>query len=283
MTTTPVPASAADAPVRVTRPGRARLADGLAAAWRYRELLRSLVVRNLKVKYQRSALGFVWTLVNPLLTIAVLILVFTHVVKIRVPDYWAFLLSGYFVWNYTLQMLNTATYVLAEHAPLRRSVAFPSETLILASAASRFVEFAIELALALVALALVLHHGVPLAWVLLPVLIAMQILLVLGLVMPLATTSVFYADVQHALPVALMLLFYASPVFYPASMVPEAFRPLYFANPIAGLLTLYHTVLYEGRFPPPALLGGMAAASALIFLAGYAVFNRYKNVFAELA
>jgi homopolymeric O-antigen transport system permease protein len=278
MTTT-----ATDARVSTTRPGRAGLGGSLAEVWRYHELLRSLVVRNLKVKYQRSALGFVWTLVNPLLTIALLILVFTHVVKIRVPDYWAFLLSGYFVWNYTLQMLNTATYVLAEHAPLRRSVAFPSETLILASGASRFVEFAIELALALVALAIVRHAGVPAAWVLLPVLIVIQLLLVFGLVMPLATISVFYADVQHALPVALMLLFYASPVFYPATMVPDALRPLYFANPIAGLLTLYHTVLYEGRFPSRALLGGMAAASAVIFLAGYALFNRYKNVFAELA
>jgi ABC-type polysaccharide/polyol phosphate export permease len=66
--------------------------------WRYRELLHSLVVRNLKVKYQRSLLGFVWTLVNPLFTVAVLGVVFSQVVRIPLPHYWAFLLSGYFVW-----------------------------------------------------------------------------------------------------------------------------------------------------------------------------------------
>ena len=88
----------------------------LRRVWRYRELLHSLVVRNLKVKYQRSLLGFVWTLVNPLLTVAILVVVFSHVVRIQVPHYWAFLLSGYFVWNFMLQTLNTGTWIFAEHS-----------------------------------------------------------------------------------------------------------------------------------------------------------------------
>ncbi|HEU4699276.1 MAG TPA: ABC transporter permease [Gemmatimonadales bacterium] len=271
-------------PTRVTTPhADTDPAHALAEVWRFREFLRSLVVRNLKVKYQRSMLGFVWTLVNPLLTIGVLVVVFTHVVKIRVPDYWAFLLSGYFVWNYVIQMLGNATWVLAEHAPLRRSVAFPSEVLILGTAASRFAEFAIELGLALAALALFHHHGVPASWALLPVLLLVQVLLTLGLVLPLATLSAFYTDVQHALPVVLMLLFYASPVFYPAHLVPGTLHDLYFLNPLAGLLTLFHTVLFEGRWPSATLLGGMLAASVGLFLVGYALFNRSKAVFAELA
>jgi ABC-type polysaccharide/polyol phosphate export permease len=271
------------AAVTVTRPGaRPSPAQALREVWRFRELLRSLLVRNLKVKYQRSTLGFLWTLVNPLLTIGVLIAVFTHIVKIKVPDYWAFLLSGYFVWNYVIQMLNTATWVLAEHAPLRRSVAFPSEVLILGSAGSRFVEFAVEMLLSLAALAVFHHHGIPASWVLLPALLLIMVLLAIGLVLPLATLSAFYADVQHALPVALMLLFYASPVFYPAHLVPGAFRTLYFLNPVAGLLTLFHTVVFEGRWPSLALFGGMLAASTLFFLVGYGIFNRAKALFAEL-
>ncbi|HKI00689.1 MAG TPA: ABC transporter permease [Thermoanaerobaculia bacterium] len=250
--------------------------------WGARELLRSLAVRNLKVKYQRSTLGFAWTLINPLLTLTVLAAVFTHVVKIAVPHYWAFLLSGYFVWNYLLQMISTATYVLAEHAGLRRSVAFPSEVLVLSAAASRLAEFAVEMALVVAALAVCHHSGVPASFSLLPLLVLLLILLSLGLVLPLAVLAAFYNDVQHAVPILLMMLFYASPVFYPVRLVPEAVRRLYFLNPIAGLLTLYHQVLYEGRFPPPALLGGVAAASVLLFLIGYAIFNRYKTVLAEI-
>jgi lipopolysaccharide transport system permease protein len=253
-----------------------------AEVWQARELLRSLAARNLKVKYQRSALGFLWTLLNPLLTLSVLSAVFTHVVKIKVPDYWAFLLSGYFVWNYLLQMLSTATYVLAEHAGLRRSVAFPSEVLVLSAAASRLVEFVVELALVLAVLLALHHQGLPASFALLPLLVALQILLSLGLVMPLAILSVFYNDVQHAMPVVLMVLFYASPVFYPARLVPEGVRRLYLLNPIAGLLTLYHEVLYEGRFPSAILLAGVTGASVLLFFTGYAIFNRYKTVLAEI-
>jgi lipopolysaccharide transport system permease protein len=88
--------------------------------------------------------------------------------------------------------------------------------------------------------------------------------------------------VYHALPIALASLFYLSPVFYPASMVPEAFQTLYFLNPIAGLLTLYHDVVYAGHWPSSLLLAGTAAQAALCYVIGYAVFNRYAAVFPEV-
>src|SRR5690606_28754931 len=92
---------------------------------RYRELLRHLVVRNLKVKYSRSLLGLLWTLLNPLLTIGTLVAVFGYVVRIDVPSYWAFLVSGYFVWNFTSMVLNAGPRVLGENIALARSVRVP--------------------------------------------------------------------------------------------------------------------------------------------------------------
>jgi lipopolysaccharide transport system permease protein len=254
----------------------------LLRVWRYRELLRSLVIRNLKVKYQRSLLGFVWTLVNPLLTVTILVVVFSHVVRIQVPHYWAFLLSGYFVWNFMLQTLNTGTYIFAEHSRLTRSVAFPSEILVFGAAVSRLLEFLAEMALIVIALVVFHHHFVPTSLALLPVLILIQLLLVIGLALPIAALSVFYYDVYHALPIALTTLFYLSPVFYPAQMVPEMARPYYFLNPIAGLLTLYHDVVYAGQMPSLQLLGGMLAAAVIIYSLGYAIFNRYAAVFPEI-
>jgi ABC-type polysaccharide/polyol phosphate export permease len=117
---------------------------------------------------------------------------------------------------------------------------------------------------------------------LLPVLLVIQVLLVIGLALPIATLSVFYYDVQHALPIALTTLFYLSPVFYPAEMVPAAARQLYFLNPVAGLLTLYHQILYAGHMPSLSLLYGMIVAAVAIYAIGYAIFNRYASVFAEI-
>jgi len=263
-------------PRPIARPGRLR------QIWRYRELLRGLVVRNLKVKYQRSLLGFVWTLVNPLLTVSILVIVFSHVVRIELPHYWAFLLSGYFVWNFMLQTLNTGTWIFAEHSRLTRSVAFPSEILVFSAAGSRLIEFAAEISLILVGLILLHHHGIPDSYVLVPLLVVIQIVMAIGLALPIATLSVFYYDVYHALPIALTSLFYLSPVFYPASMVPEGIRTLYFLNPIAGLLTLYHEVVYAGQWPSIALLAGTTAQAVIVYAIGYAIFHRYAAVFAEI-
>ncbi|CAN5864239.1 ABC transporter permease [soil metagenome] len=254
----------------------------LQRVWRYRELLHSLVVRNLKVKYQRSLLGFVWTLVNPLFTVTVLGVVFSHVVRIPLPHYWAFLLSGYFVWNFALQTLNTGTYIFAEHSRLTRSVAFPSEILVFGAAGSRLIEFVAEIGLVVAVIAVFHHGGIPQSYALLPVLVLIQLLLVVGFALPIATLSVFYYDVYHALPIALTTLFYLSPVFYPATMVPEAARGLYFLNPIAGLLTLYHEVFYWGRMPSFHLLGGMLVAACTVYLVGYAIFRRYASIFPEI-
>jgi ABC-type polysaccharide/polyol phosphate export permease len=250
--------------------------------WRSRGLLANLVLRNLRVKYQRSVLGFVWTLLNPLLTVGVLIAVFRYVVRLEVPHYWAFLLSGYFVWSFTLQTLTAATTVLPDHAHLARSLPLPTEVLITATALSRLVEFLAELILVLALLTAFHHEGVPAGYLWLPVLIALQLLLVLGLTLPIATASAFFHDVQHALPIALMMLFYISPVFYPARLVPEAMRPFYQLNPFAGLLTAYQSALYDGRSPALGPLAVTAVEALLISGVGYGVFRRYRALLPEI-
>jgi ABC-type polysaccharide/polyol phosphate export permease len=266
-------------------------ADGLTAdpplsrlveLWHYRGLLRRLIIRNLMVKYQRSLLGFLWTLINPIVTLVVLIAVFSHVVRIPIPNYWAFLLSGYFVWNFTIQTLNMGTYIFAEHSKLLRTASFPSEILVFSAAIAKFIEFAAAMVLVLIALIAFHHNGVPLSFSILPLLVFIQLLVIVGMALLITSLSIFYYDVHHALPIALATLFYASPVFYPVSLVPEIIRPYYMLNPIAGLLKLFHLTIYEGSMPPISLLAGMLAYSAAIFLLGYAIFRRYETVYAEI-
>jgi len=255
----------------------------LAELWRYRELLRSLVVRDLKVKYQRSLLGLVWTLLNPLLTVMILVAVFSHVIRIDIGNYWAFLISGFFVWNFISQVLSHTTSLLSNHASLSRSVYFPREILVLSAALSKLVEFLIEIGLVLVVLIVFHHHFVPASWILFPVLVLIQLVLALGLMFPLAVISVLFYDVQHALPILITSLFYLTPVFYPVSMIPEHVRPFFYLNPFVGILDLYHTVLYEGAWPSLGLLSLETAAATAFLIVGYAVFTRYKRVCIEIA
>lgn len=265
-----------------TQASSLHIPGALADVWQYRELLRSLVGRNLKAKYQRSVLGFVWTLLNPLLMLAVLVGVFSYIIRIELKHYWAFLISGYFAWNYFSQMLNTGTYILAEHGRLARSVRFPAEVPVLAATLSRLVEFAVELSLLLLLLTLVHHQAIPASFAWLPLLVILQVLIALGMVLPLSILSVFFRDVEHALPVVLTVMFYLTPVFYGLDFVPEVIRPIFLLNPMAGLLTLYHQVLYEGVTPSPWLLAFTTAVALTIAPLGYAVFNRYKLVCAEI-
>lgn len=257
--------------------------SGLCDVWNFRNLLYRLVIRDLKVKYQRSLLGLLWTLLNPLLTSLLLILVFSYVVRIQVNHYWAFILSGYFVWNFVQQVLGNSATVMSQHASLRRSVAFPSEVLIFSVTVSKLVEFLIGMTLVLGVVVFFHHHSFPLSFVLFPVLVLIQVILLVGLMYPIATISVLFDDVQHALPIVIFTLFYITPIFYPVAMVPELLRPYYFMNPFAGLVTLYHVVVYEGQWPSLILLGTVFGEAIISYLIGNIVFNRYKYVCVEIA
>lgn len=263
----------------ITARSRGRASD----VWRFRDLFGSLVTRDLSAKYHSSVLGFLWTLLNPLIMLVVLASVFTRVIRVPIENYWAFLLSGYFVWNCAQQCFASATYVLQQHASLSRSAAFPSEVLPLSAATAKHFEFVIELALVVVVLAVFHHQGVPASLALLPMLILLQFVLVAGLMYPIAVLSVLFRDIQHALPLAITTLFYLSPVFYSTDLVPESVRGLYMINPFAGLLSLYHAVLFGGRLPSAAMLAWVTTLALASYGVGYAIFRRYKSLCVEVA
>ncbi|MBI3812112.1 MAG: ABC transporter permease [Nitrospirae bacterium] len=251
--------------------------------WAFRNLLRSLVVRDLKIKYQGSMIGIAWTLLNPLLTVAILVTVFSHVIRISVDHYWAFLLSGFFVWNFIQQNVFHATSVLQNHAALNRSVYFPREVLILGAMLTKFVEFLMEFAIVLILLAVFYYQTVPSSLILLPWIVLVLLMMTVGLMFPLAVMAVYFRDVQQAVPIAMMSLFYLSPIFYPVEMIPEAARPFYYLNPLVGLMRLFHVVVFQGAWPTMTLLASVSAVAFAVSLTGYLIFSRYKDVCVEIA
>ncbi len=243
----------------------------------------SLTGRELKVKYQRSALGLLWTLLNPLLMVLVFVMVFSSILRVRVDGFWAFLISGIFVWRFVSESINRTTSLLKTHAGLRRSVAFPSEILVFSTVLTKLVEFMIAMTIVLLALFFFYHHAVPATVLLLPYLIVLQALMTTGLMLPLAVFSVLYYDVEHAMPAIMRLWFFLTPIFYPVTMIPEELRPYFYLNPFVGLLQLYHMSLYEGVWPSWALLAGVSATALVIFLVGFWLFQKYKDVCVEIA
>ena len=253
-----------------------------AAGWQFRELFRQLVIRNLKVRYQRSGLGFLWLLVNPVLAVVILVVVFGEIVRLDVPHYWAFLISGYFAWVFVLHTLSTSVFVIPEHATMAKSVAVPADVFVLAATTSRLIEFVVEIGLVAVLLAVFHHHALPPSFLLLPLLTVLLLLLTLGLALPAVALSVFFRDLQHALPAALMMLMYVSPVFYPSDLVPSRLSTIYFLNPVALVITLFHEALYAGRMPSLLHLLAATVVAIGVYLVGYDIFRRKRDLFPEI-
>ena len=241
-----------------------------------------LIARNIKLKYQQSWLGLLWTIINPLMILAILLTVFTRVIRIEIVDYWAFLLSGYFAYHFISQATLAAASVLDEYAVMIRSVAVPRSATVLAAVTSRFIEFTIEFSLALILIALFHHHGLPLSFLWLPFLVVLMFTLTVGLSLMISALAVFYYDVRHMLPIALTALFYISPVIYSVSMVPEQYRTMYYLNPLAVLLDLLHITVYEGAAPPLDIFIACVLQVSIILWVGVRIFKHFDRQFAEV-
>ena len=254
----------------------------LASLWRFRYLTSVLIARNIKLKYQNSALGVLWTILNPLMIVVILLVVFTRVVRIDIAHYWAFLLSGYFAYHFFSQAVLAASGVLDEYAVMVRSVAIPRSTVVLAAVTSRFFDFVLEFALAVAAIGIFHHQGIPIGFLSLPLLMLLLFVLTFGIALMIAALAVFYYDVRHILPIALTALFYASPVFYSVAMIPEEYRVAYYLNPLAVLLDLLHSTGYGGAAPALELLLVSILQVAVIGAAGMSIFARLERAFAEV-
>lgn len=215
--------------------------------WRWRGLLRLLAVRDLVSRYRRSALGILWTLINPLLTTAVLWVVFQGFFRFQIPGipFIVYLLSGVLVVTFVQQGILGVGHSLVNHAPLLTRVYVPPEVMAAAHAASIGVNAAVSL-LPLLVIQLVSGVGIPVTVLLLPVLFVLMFGFVLGIGLVLAVLSIRYRDVLDLAGVSLVLLGYATPTFYPVSIVPDSYRVILELNPAYWYLDVFRHLAYAG-------------------------------------
>jgi ABC-type polysaccharide/polyol phosphate export permease len=260
--------------------------DSLQRLVRYRALAFSLVARELRARYRGSVLGFLWTFVNPLLTLAVYAFVFGIVMPgaraVDVEPYPLFLFCGLLPWIWFESAVAESSTSLTASGSLLRKVMFPAEILPLVTVLSGLVNFALGLVVySLVALAagrLVLTTSL----LLLPVVVAVQLVFSTGLALLLSSLSVHFRDLRDLLAHALRLWFFGTPIIYSYAQAPERLRWVLDLNPLTPLVVAYQTVLFGPGSPPglrPLTTSAVVALASLIV--GYGVFDRLRDTFAE--
>jgi len=245
-----------------------------------RELIGVLVAKQLKLRYRGSVLGFLWTLLNPLLLMLVYTLVFSVYLRVDVEHYPAFLLAGLLPWIWFASSLQQGVTSILDGAGLVIRSRFPVEVLPVVTLTTNSVNFILTLPILFAFLvAFQVKVGAAL-WALVP-LIVIEYLLALGPVLILSALNVHYRDLQHIILHLLTLLQFLTPVLYPLSLVPEAARPWALLNPLTILISAFHDVLYFNRTPPWPPLLGLLALSCVVLSVASVMFTRYKRTFAE--
>ncbi len=257
--------------------------DKMHAALRYqywRDLLIELVARDLKVRYQRSFIGIGWSLMKPLMQLAVFSFVFGQILPLNIEHYTTFVFAGVLIWSWFSAALGAGTIAVSGSRELVRRPGFPVKLLPMLAVLGQGVHFV--LALPLLLICAMIDVGTPGAPLLaLPAMVLLQLLLTMGLVYFLAAAHVYFRDTEHLVALVLSIAFYVTPVFYRPLQRAHDFAFLNTWNPMAWLLEGYRAILVHGQWPPLDTMGKTLAFGLVMLTAGLWWFARLSTRFDE--
>jgi lipopolysaccharide transport system permease protein len=261
----------------------ANLSRDLSKLVKYRDLLYTLSVHRIKVRYKQSILGVSWAIIQPLAMVLILTAIFSFVV--RMPSeglpYVLFVYVALLPWNFLSTSLTTATTGLVSHAHLITKVYFPREILPLTYVIAALFDFVIA---STVLIALLAYHRVPLtanAIYVLPI-ITILTLFTIGVAFLLSALQVRFRDIGVAVPIALQVWMFASPVLYPLTAVPARLRSVYVLNPMVGIIEGLRSVVLHGALPDTAALSVSALMSVVLLIVSYTYFKRVESTMADV-
>ena len=237
-------------------------------------------MKEFKIRYKNSVLGFVWSLLNPVLFALVFFVAFRHILRLRTENFLVFLLVGLFPWQWFANSIATSPGVFIGNAALIKNVALPRHLLPMAMTANHLIHFVLAL---LVMTGFLMTQGIypAVSWLAgIPILILIQFCIITGCSLAIGSLNVFFRDLEHLALLFLNFLFYLTPILYPASSVPERFRPWLHLNPMHAVIPAWHDLLLEGTIRWSRMGIGLVAAAALLGL-GYALYRKLEWRFAE--
>lgn len=252
---------------------------GLIELLHYKELLRQLVIKDIKLKYRRSYLGYIWSILNPLLMMTVLVIVFSQLFRFDIPNFAVYLLSGQVLFSFLSEATTMAVSSIVGNAPLLKKTYVPKYIFTISKVTSSLV----NLLFSLVALVLVMiFTQVSFTWNILwfPVVLLEVYIFSLGVSLILASTAIFFRDIQYLWGVFISIWMYLTPIIYPVSIISEEYRWWYDnLNPMFGYLKQFRDIVLNGNpLPIEWLTQGFITAFIFLFI-GLWVFKRKQNQF----
>src|SRR3954447_9274183 len=245
---------------------------------KYRELIWALALKELKIRYKRSVLGFLWALLNPLLLMLVLTVVFSNLMGANIPHYAIFLLSVLLPWTFFAQSLAYAAESIVGNADLIKKVRIAKSVFPLAAVASNMINLFLSL-IPLILIILVMGHPFHLTWLFLPIPLLALTLFTTGATFFFAAANVYYRDVAHILQVVLQVWFYVTPILYSIDFFPAQYRWIFKLNPLIFVMNGFRLSVYYGLLPTAqSILASFICAFLALFL-GFAIFRRYQDQF----
>jgi ABC-type polysaccharide/polyol phosphate export permease len=247
--------------------------------YHYRDLLWSLVHRDLTIRYKRSTLGFLWTMLNPLLMMLVLTIVFSSLFRFQIAHYPVYLLSGTLLYGFFQWGTSQAIHTIIWGGDLMGKIYFPKTIFV---AAATLVSL-VNLLLALIPLALIMIlNGCTFSYALLflPISIALVFIFTFGIGLFVATLAVFFADIADIYSVALIILTYLTPIFYPVSVVPNKYRSFIYLNPMYYFVEIFRQPIQVGVLPDGMLILRAFLISIGAVALGWWFFTKKSDEFA---
>jgi len=235
-------------------------------------LLYELVHRDLTVRYKRSLLGFLWTMLHPLVLMLIFLGVFSHLFRFQTPHYETYFLSAYVAWNFFSQTLLNSMLGIAWNGPLMKRVRVPPSIFTIASTVSGLVNLGLSL---VVLFGIMLFVGVPITtnMAFLPVALLIVGIFTLGVSLALTAISVFFGDVREMVQAGMPALMYLTPVIYPVTIVPDRFRWFIKLNPLTYIVEIVRDPVYYGIIPSPATLSLSIIFAVGALVIGWLVFR----------
>ena len=246
--------------------------------YRYRELIWALALKDLKVRYKRSVLGFLWALLNPALMMLVLTAVFSSIMAIAIPHYAIFLLSVLLPWTFFSQSLSYSVESIVGNGELIKKVSVPKLVFPVAAVVSNIVNLLLSF-IPMALLVIGLRHPFYSTWLYLPVPMVALIIFTLGVTFFFAVANVYYRDISHILQVVLSAWFYFTPIIYSLDVVPPNRQWLFKLNPIIYVINGFRLAIYYGMLPKWQSVVASFVCAFVALVVGFAIFRKYQDDF----
>ena len=249
---------------------------------RFKEMIKSFTIRELRTRYKGSFLGFLWTFVNPLMQLLIYSLMLPFILKINERNYTMFLFVGLIPWGFFTSSIQSSCNLIVGNSSLVTKVYFPREILPLTYTLSGLLNTIFSY---MIVFPMLIIFKIPITiyilW--LPLILIGQTVLNLGFSLMVSSINVFFRDLEYLTSVGLMALYFATPVMYSMTILPEKLQKiLIFINPMASYIVLYRDIMYYGRSPKWGLLIYAISYSVAVFIIGYMIFQKLQKKFAEL-